>query len=45
MRYHFGSMIATVCAAVNLYKIRQQVLKYAIYFTKSKNRLVLIPVA
>lgn len=43
-RYNFGSYFATLMAAVNLYKIKQIVLKYSIAISKSKKPIFLIPV-
>lgn len=37
VRYSIGSLLASVAALVNLYSIRQTILKYSIHLTKSKN--------
>ena len=43
-RYNFGSALATVLAAINLYKIQQKVIKYSLVLTRSKNPVYLLPV-
>jgi len=43
-RYNFGSLLATILAATNLYRIRQKVIKYSLVLTKSKNPVYLLPV-
>ena len=37
-RQNYGQIIATVMAFINLYRIRQRIMKYVIYYTKSVNR-------
>lgn len=48
LRFHTGSHIAAVCATINIYKIRQLILKYTISLTRSKNpkflKLARIPI-